>query len=196
MAKHSQEIQATTFGKRYRIPSVALRYSIVQGPRQSFYNAYSGACRIFSLHYYFGKAPTLYEDGGQCRDFVNIHDVVKANVMALDDIRMENEVYNVGGGKAYTVKEFSEIVRREIQEHSQSVLPVALRPNLYRYGDTRNACSDTKKLLSLGWKPEFAPKDSVRDYVNWLYEQDNVEDILEYANKTMERANVIRKSDA
>jgi dTDP-L-rhamnose 4-epimerase len=49
LSKHSQEMMALAFGKRYEIPSVALRYSIVQGPRQSFYNHYSGACRIFSL---------------------------------------------------------------------------------------------------------------------------------------------------
>ncbi len=51
MSKQSQEIQGMTFGRRYDIPTVALRYSIVQGPRQSFYNAYSGACRIFALNY-------------------------------------------------------------------------------------------------------------------------------------------------
>ena len=51
-------------GRRYGIPTVALRYSIVQGPRQSVYNAYSGACRIFCLSYLQGMAPTLYEDGG------------------------------------------------------------------------------------------------------------------------------------
>ncbi len=63
MSKQSQEIQGITFGRRYNIPTVAMRYSIVQGPRQSFYNAYSGACRIFSLNYYFDKPPTVYEDG-------------------------------------------------------------------------------------------------------------------------------------
>ena len=192
MAKQSQEIQAITFGRRYNIPSVALRYSIVQGPRQSFYNAYSGACRIFSLHYYFGKAPTIYEDGKQCRDFVNIHDVVKANILALNDERMVFEVYNIGGGKAYTVFDFSEIVRREIQNYHKSELPVASRPGLYRFGDTRNACSDISKLLSLGWKPVHTPVDSVKEYVEWLYAQDNVEDILVYANKTMQRLNVVR----
>jgi dTDP-L-rhamnose 4-epimerase len=192
MAKQSQEIQALTFGRRYKIPSVAFRYSIVQGPRQSFYNAYSGACRIFSLHYYFGKAPTIYEDGRQCRDFINIHDVVKANLMALTDERMDNQVFNVGGGEAYTVFDFSEIVRMEIQKYHDTELPVASVPGQYRYGDTRNACSDTEKLLSLGWKPEFAPSDSVREYVEWLYAQDNVEDILEYAEQTMQRLNVVR----
>jgi len=192
MAKQSQEIQAITFGRRYSIPSVALRYSIVQGPRQSFYNAYSGACRIFSLHYYFGKAPTIYEDGKQCRDFVNIHDVVEANLLALNEEKMAYEVFNVGGGKAYTILEFSEIVRKEVQNYHKSELPAATMPGLYRYGDTRNACSDIRKLSSFGWQPSRTPTDSVKEYVKWLYAQDNVEDILEYANKTMQRLNVVR----
>ena len=59
----------TNLGRRYDIPTVALRYSIVQGPRQSVYNAYSGACRIFCLSYLgVGNPPVLYEDGGAIRD--------------------------------------------------------------------------------------------------------------------------------
>ena len=237
MAKFSQEQQALTFGARYEIPSVALRYSIVQGPRQSFYNAYSGACRIFCLNYYFGKRPTLYEDGLQCRDFVNIHDAVRANIMALEDERMVGGVFNVGGGRAYTIAEFAEIVREEVRnarrlegeksrrledekvrrlegENRRSLedekvrnlagqkvrdlegeaqrLPRAVVPGLYRFGDTRNACSDISKLKSRGWEPENSPRDSVKEYLAWLYEQDNVEDILDYAEKTMKNLDVIR----
>jgi len=184
-------MQAITFGRRYQIPSVVLRYSIVQGPRQSFYNAYSGACRIFSLSYYFDKAPTLYEDGLQCRDFVDIHDVVQANLLALDD-RMNYEMFNVGGGRPYTVKEFAEIVRSEVQKRRNDTLPGPDVPGLYRFGDTRNACSDISKLKALGWEPQHSPVESVREYVSWLYEQNNVEDILEYTMKTMQNLNVVR----
>jgi dTDP-L-rhamnose 4-epimerase len=192
MAKYSQEMQAVTFGRRYHIPSVALRYSIVQGPRQSFYNAYSGACRIFSLYYYFRKAPTIYEDGLQSRDFINIRDVVRANLMALEDDRMNDQVFNVGGGHPYTVKEFAEIVRKEVQNHKTDSLPEPEVPGLYRFGDTRNACSDISKLKALGWEPLHSPVESVRDYVDWLYEQDHVEDIMEYAMKSMKKLNVVR----
>jgi len=213
MAKYSQEMQSMTFGKRYGIPSVALRYSIVQGPRQSFYNAYSGACRIFSLSYYFGKAPTVYEDGKQCRDFVNIHDVVRANVIALEDERMDYGVFNVGGGKAYTVKDFAEIVKEQMSEvrgqksekdrgrrsevgsRMTEKLPEPKVPGFYRFGDTRNACSDISKIRALGWEPEMTPRDSVKEYVAWLYEQDNVEDILAYAEKTMKEMNVVRRAE-
>ena len=100
MSKLGQEMVAINLGRRYGIPTVALRYSIVQGPRQSVYNAYSGACRIFCLSYLQGIAPTLYEDGGAIRDYVNIHDVVDANVLVLEDDRAIGRVFNVGGGAA------------------------------------------------------------------------------------------------
>ena len=67
MSKLGEEMVAINHGRRYGIPTVALRYSIVQGPRQSVYNAYSGACRIFCLSYLLGRAPVLYEDGGAIR---------------------------------------------------------------------------------------------------------------------------------
>jgi dTDP-L-rhamnose 4-epimerase len=108
LSKHSLEEIALSLGRRYEIPSVALRYSIVQGPRQSFYNAYSGAMRIFALSLYFDRPPTIYEDGEQLRDYVNIGDVVDANLLALDAPRAEFEVFNVGGGKGYSVRDFYE----------------------------------------------------------------------------------------
>ena len=190
MSKYSQEMQAMRFGKRYEIPSTAFRYSIVQGPRQSFYNAYSGACRIFSLSYFFDKAPVIYEDGNQKRDFVNVHDVVNANLLALKDSRTDYEVFNVGGGKAYTINEFDRIVAKEFgKEH--------LIPNLpgeYRFGDTRNACSDTSKLKSLGWNPAYDASDSVKEYREYLESQTDIEDILAYAEKSMKMMNVVRKA--
>ena len=194
MSKQSQEIQGITFGRRYDIPTVALRYSIVQGPRQSFYNAYSGACRIFSLSYYFDKAPTIYEDGLQCRDFVNIHDVVRANILALENSQADFQVFNVGGGRAYTITEFADIVKAEVEKYKNHELPQAEFPDLYRFGDTRNACSDISRVKGLGWEPQNSPEVSVAEYVEWLYQQDNVEDILDYANKTMKNANVVRSA--
>ena len=100
MSKFGQELVAVNLGRRYQVPTVALRYSIVQGPRQSVFNAYSGACRIFCLHYRQGSTPSLYEDGEAIRDYVNIDDVVDANVLVLKDDGAIGKVLNVGGGAA------------------------------------------------------------------------------------------------
>jgi len=190
MSKYSQELQALRFGRRYDIPSVALRYSIVQGSRQSFHNTYSGACRIFCLHYYFDRPPTIYEDGEQRRDFVNIHDVVDANVLVMDDPRADYEAFCVGGGHPYTVEEFAHIVARAFgKEH--------LRPHItgsYRFGDTRHACSDIAKLRALGWEPRRTAEDSVREYIGYLQAQTDINDILAYADATMKQQNVVRQS--
>jgi dTDP-L-rhamnose 4-epimerase len=190
LSKVSQEQITLSFGRRYDIPSVALRYSIVQGPRQSFYNAYSGACRIFALHYFFKKAPTIYEDGNMHRDFVNYRDVVRANLLALDDQRMVGEQFNVGGGRAFTVNEFDRTVARisgcpEIEPRI---------PGVFRFGDTRNSCSDISKLKAVGWEPMHSVDESVTEYVNWLRSQTDVSDIFDYAEKNMRSLNVLREA--
>jgi dTDP-L-rhamnose 4-epimerase len=187
MSKQSQEMQALRFGRRYDIPSVAMRYSIVQGSRQSFHNTYSGACRIFALHYYFDKAPTLYEDGRQRRDFVNIHDVVDANVMVMNDGRADYEMFNVGSGVAHTVEGLARAMATAFEkEHIEPLVPGS-----FRFGDTRNACSDISKLRALGWAPTRTMKDSVEEYVAYLREQGPVDDVLGFAESNMRMQNVV-----
>lgn len=187
MSKHSQEIIAINLGKRYGIPSVSMRYSIVQGPRQSFYNAYSGAMRIFSLHLYFDRQPTIYEDGMQIRDYVNYQDVVDANILVLENDQADYHSFNVGGGKAYTVMDFY----KKVQEVTgKSIEPIIAK--YYRYGDTRHIFSDISKLRSLGWNPKVAIEDSIGEYWEYLKKQTDIDDILEYAEKTMMKKGVVR----
>jgi dTDP-L-rhamnose 4-epimerase len=188
LSKHSEENIAISLGRRYGIPSVAMRYSIVQGPRQSFYNAYSGANRIFSLNLYLDKAPTIYEDGKQIRDYVNIEDVVAANLLVLESDKANYQIYNVGGGKAFTVLDFYEIVR---QVFDKDIMPNI--PGEYRYGDTRHIFSDISKLRQLGWKPKNNPLKSVQDYKQYLEKQTDIEDILDFADKKMKGLGVVRK---
>ena len=107
---------------------------------------------------------------------------------------MENKVFNVGGGKPYSVNHFAQIVKNEIQKRKMNKLPEPEVQGLYRYGDTRHACSDISKLRALGWEPKLSPNESVQEYVDWLYSQDNVEDILKYSMDTMKEMNVVRET--
>ncbi|MDQ1356770.1 MAG: dTDP-L-rhamnose 4-epimerase [Acidimicrobiaceae bacterium] len=189
MSKYGQEMVAVNLGRRYGIPTVAMRYSIVQGPRQSVYNAYSGACRIFCLHYLLGQAPTLYEDGEMVRDFVNIDDVVDANVAALEDEGAAGRVFNVGGGAAVTTREFAEVVRR----HYGSDQPGRVTGE-YRFGDTRHILSDVSALKELGWAPRRGPAESVASYASWLEGMEGLDGVLAEANAKMRQLGVVRRS--
>jgi len=188
ISKYSQELIGINLGRRYNIPTVCMRYSIVQGPRQSFYNAYSGACRIFSLNLYFDKAPTIYEDGNQLRDYISIHDVVKANLLVLEREETNYNIYNVGGGKPITVKEFFKIVANEYKTNIQPKIP-----NEFRFGDTRHIISDITKLKNLGWNPENSIESNVHEYVQWLNSHSKIDDILKYAENNMKMSGVVRK---
>jgi len=188
LSKIAEERVALSLGKRYGIPSVAMRYSIVQGPRQSFYNAYSGACRVFCLNFHLGREPMIYEDGQQVRDFVNIHDVVDANLRVLQDDRADYEMFNVGGDTPHTVAEFATVVADVFDVKGYRPVPCGK----FRFGDTRHICSDVSKLKSLGWQPTRSIHDSVKAYKSWLATADNAGQILDYCNQQMASLNVVR----
>ena len=189
ISKLGQEMVAINLGRRYDIPTVALRYSIVQGPRQSVYNAYSGACRIFCLSYLQGIAPTLYEDGASIRDYVNIDDVVAANMLMLEDDRPVGQVFNVGGGKAVTTREFADIVMRQYGSDRPGVVT-----GEYRFGDRRHIFSDIGALRALGWEPRHTPVESVAAYAVWLENMDGLDGVLSEASARMRGLGVIRRA--
>jgi len=191
MSKLGEEMVAINLGRRYGIPTVALRYSIVQGPRQSVYNAYSGACRIFCLSYLLGGAPTLYEDGAAIRDYVNIDDVVDANVLVLSDDRAAGRVFNVGGGKAVTTREFADVVMRQYGSDKPGMVT-----GEYRFGDTRHILSDISTLRALGWEPRRSPAQSVAAYAVWLEGMDGLDGVLAEADARMRALGVVRKAGA
>jgi dTDP-L-rhamnose 4-epimerase len=191
MSKLGEEMVAINLGRRYGIPTVALRYSIVQGPRQSVYNAYSGACRIFCLSYLLGMPPTLYEDGGAIRDYVNVDDVVDANVLVLEDDRAAGRVFNVGGGQAVTTREFADIVMRRYGSSQP-----ALVTGEYRFGDTRHIVSDISALRELGWEAKRTPAESVAAYAAWLDGMDGLDGVLAEANERMRALGVVRRAEA
>ncbi len=189
IAKYSQELMAVALGRNYGIPSAAMRYSIVQGPRQSFRNAYSGVLRIFTLQLLKGRQPSMFEDGRQLRDYVNVADVARANVLALEREEANFEVFNVGGGRGYTVLEFARIVAGEV-----GVTLTAPPSGEYRVGDTRHSVSDITKLRRLGWEPTKTPRDSVHDYVEWIRRQDLDKDYAAEALDTLRKSGALRKS--
>lgn len=173
VSKEGQERMARSLGDRYDIPTTIFRYSIVQGERQSLHNTYSGACRIFSLAYRSGAAPVLFEDGNQTRDFVNIHDVVDANMMAMETGWNDGETLSIGGGRATSILEFDRVVAREYGE--TELAPQT--PGLFRIGDTRHAFSDVTPMLDRGWRPRRGIADSVSAYRDWLESHEGLEKV-------------------
>lgn len=189
MSKYTQEMIALNLGRRYHLPTVCLRYSITQGPRQSFRNAYSGVLRIFTIRLLNDHAPVCYEDGGQLRDYVSVYDAARATVLVLEDPRADFQVFNVGGGRAITVKEYAHLIARQL---GKDIAPII--PGEFRFGDTRHIISDIGKLRALGWEPRVPLEQIVEEYVAWARAQPDVRDYYEDAEREMKTRGTIRET--
>jgi len=189
MSKYTQEMVALNLGRRYDIPSVCMRYSIVQGPRQSFTNAYSGAMRIFATRMLLGRAPVAYEDGRQLRDYVYVGDVAAANALVLRDPRADFRSFNVGGGHATSVLDFAAMVARSV---GKDIVPTV--PGQYRFGDTRHVFSDTAILRELGWHNTRTPQQVVDEYVAWAANHPDLTDSYSEAEKVMLQTGAVRQT--
>jgi dTDP-L-rhamnose 4-epimerase len=187
ISKYSIELLAKSLGSRYGLPTACMRYTYVQGSRNSFFNAYSGICRRFALRIANGLPPVCYEDGQQLRDYVNVADVARANVLAMESTADEHAVYNVGGGNAITVMEFA----RVMLDATESTLEPEV-PGEYRLGDTRHTVSDISAMRRLGWEPTIAVEQSVVEYLGWMSGFANTSEYLAEAERVMRDHGVIR----
>jgi dTDP-L-rhamnose 4-epimerase len=191
MSKYTQEMIALNLGKRYRIPTVAMRYSIVQGPRQSFRNAYSGVLRIFAQRLLNGRAPVCYEDGQQLRDYVSVFDVARANLLVLEDARADYQVLNVGGDRRISVLDYAHLVARRA---GVSIEPRV--PGVYRFGDTRHVFSNVGKLKALDWEPAVPLEEIVDGYLGWAQAQPGFRDYYARAEAQMQAMGTLRSTVA
>ena len=101
--KLHQEHLCTLWGREAGATVVALRYHNVYGPRMPRDTPYAGVASIFRSALAAGRAPEVYEDGGQTRDFVHVRDVARANVAALTRPDVEPGAYNIASGSPHTV---------------------------------------------------------------------------------------------
>jgi dTDP-L-rhamnose 4-epimerase len=146
------------------VPTTALRFFNVYGPRQALSNPYTGVAAIFSTRLLSGRPPIIFEDGQQSRDFVHVSDVARAVVSSLEPGVADGEVLNIGTGRAITVAMVAETLARE--------LGVDIHPdvrNEFRAGDIRHCYADiTLGRRLLDFAPTVAFEDGMRELVAWL----------------------------
>ena len=175
LTKADQEKMVLLIGGAYGIPSVALRFFNIYGPRQALSNPYTGVAAIFSSRLLNGQAPLIFEDGGQRRDFVSVHDIVAALLLAAGEDAAVGKAFNVGSGQPVSVREVAETLAR--------VLGREIEPEVtgkYRVGDIRNCWADISLAREvLGYEPAVSFERGMEELVGWLQEQERPESAVE-----------------
>src|SRR5262249_31294760 len=150
ITKRDQEEMCLTVGRAYGIPTVALRFFNIYGPRQSLANPYTGVAAIFSSRLINGNRPVIFEDGRQSRDFVHVSDIVQGIRLAMEREQANYEVFNIGTGKSTSVLEMAKLLSER--------LGVEIAPEIvqrFREGDIRHCYADISKIRQqLGFEPQ------------------------------------------
>ncbi|NCO11494.1 nucleoside-diphosphate-sugar epimerase [Candidatus Pacearchaeota archaeon CG_4_9_14_0_2_um_filter_39_13] len=186
LTKKFQEDLVMNAGKAYNIPVVAFRYFNVYGPRQSLSNPYTGVAAIFMSRVKNNHPPMIFEDGNQLRDFVSVHDIVQANMLAMEKDEANYQVYNVASGKAISVRAIAEMVARLC---GKDIKPMITGQS--RKGDIRHCFADITKIQkSLGFEPKVDFEEGMKELIKWA-EDKEAKDLVDYMSKELKDKGII-----
>jgi UDP-glucose 4-epimerase len=134
----------------------------VYGPRERN-NPYSSVTTIFISRILKNQPPIIYGDGKQTRDFINVHDVVDANLLALQSKNAVGETFNIGTGTRISVKELAGMLLKITNK--KDLKPIYGDP---KSGDIRLIYADISKAKkTLGFHPKVSLKEGLGKLVDW-----------------------------
>jgi dTDP-L-rhamnose 4-epimerase len=182
LSKYDQERMCLMVGAAYQIPTVAMRFFNVYGPRQALSNPYTGVLAIFAARLLNDNPPLIFEDGNQRRDFVSVHDVAEACHLALETPRAAGHAFNIGSGRSITVNEVAAALSKQLDKQH-------LDPEItgkYRVGDIRHCFADISLAREmLGYAPKVTLEKGIAELAGWLEGQIAADRVSE-ARKALE----------
>lgn len=169
VSKLAGEKQALCYAGLYGMRVVCLRYFNVYGINQRF-DAYGNVIPIFAKRLHTRLPITIYGDGEQTRDFVNVKDVAMANFLSAT-VASQSGVYNIGSGTNITINTLAEMMK----EISGIDVPVEYAP--MRPADVKHCRAEISKVQGdLGFKPDSDIKSGLTEYLNWFMEDIKISD--------------------
>ena len=161
-SKVAQEHYASAWVRQADSAAVALRYHNVYGPGMPRDTPYSGVAAMFRSALERGERPTVYEDGGQMRDFVHVSDVAAANLAAVQGVDRGYRTYNVASGEPISIRTVAELVAGGTGSD--------LSPEItggFRLGDVRHVVASSERARAeLGFVAAVAPPAGLRAFAH------------------------------
>jgi dTDP-L-rhamnose 4-epimerase len=181
LSKCDQERMCLMLGKAYGIPTTALRLFNVFGYRQTLSNPYSGILAVCASRFLDDKAPLLFEDGQQIRDFVHVRDVARSFRLALENPLAADRSFNIASGTGRTIQSVARMMSGLVNRgYLEPIIS-----NRYRSGDIRHCFADmTAARTLLGFESRVPLEEGLEEVVEWVERTTNKSPVWVVAGET------------
>jgi UDP-glucose 4-epimerase len=164
-SKACLHLLAESYRKTKGLQYTGLRYFNVAGPLQDYSRTIPPLFAGVALRLMNNKPPIIFGDETRRRDFVHVDDVNRFHMMCIFDDRTTNEVFNIGTGNSYSLREIVEIV----YNHTKINIPISYMPEIN--GEAHTIIANIDKARSLGWEPKKTVEDMIHDTIAFLVEE-------------------------
>ena len=189
VCKRDQEELSLVVGRAYNLPTLALRYLNTYGSRQALSNPYTGVCAIMAMRMMLGRAPTIFEDGGQLRDPTHVLDIARATIAAAEAPEAAlYQAFNIGMGRPISIADMARALARAVGRED-------IEPRVtgeFRRGDIRHCFADVSRAAELlGFRASITFDEGAAELAKWAAQQ-QPEDRTDAANAELRRQGLIR----
>ena len=164
ISKITTNFLAKEYGKSKGLVTTGLRYFNVYGPRQDYRRTIPPVFSAFIINLLNGKQPTIFGDGSKKRDFVYVDDVNNFHLMCIQDDRTNNEVFNIGSGKYYSINE----IYNEIKHLLNSNIEPLFGENFSF--EAQNNLADISKARKIGWNVKTDLNNGLKKSIDYIKE--------------------------
>jgi nucleoside-diphosphate-sugar epimerase len=153
---------AEAYRRFYGMRTTALRYFCVYGPRQDYRRTIPPVMSAFVINLLQGKPPTIYGSGDKRRDFIYVDDVNDFHLKCLDDARTDGNVYNLGSGSSYSVREIYQAIAQLLGSDLQPIY----KPDLP--GEAEETLADISAAKAIGWLPKVSLEEGLMQSITFI----------------------------
>jgi UDP-glucose 4-epimerase len=163
VSKRVDEMYAELFTGAFGFEVVALRYFNVYGPRQRTDSMYAAAVPIFARRLLDNKPVTVFGDGGQTRDLINVRDVVRANLIASEHPDAAGKIFNICTGIETRLLDLLDVMYELLPNVPTHQFTVPRPGDIYR-----SVGSPQKAADLLGFRAEVSLADGLQEVIDWM----------------------------
>lgn len=150
------------YHRYFGLCTTGLRYFNVYGPRQDYRRSIPPVMSAFIIKLMNGEAPIIYGTGEKRKDFIHVDDINEFHLQCLTDTRTDNNVYNLGTGKNYSIQDIYRLISDILARHIEPIYRDELT------NDAQVTLADISAAAALGWQPHTSLREGICGMIEYL----------------------------